>query len=139
MSAITVGDIAAFAIESCISRSYEQPSLRGLGYFVIHLDGKIFGVKSNDATLLACSFDEVNRRIARRGTHSDVFGDELNAARIADAVRAVLYDAGRQDESFFGMSSADFQHAVAASEIVWAPDGDEAFDDGSHVLQFDQG
>lgn len=24
------------------------------------------------------------------------------------------------------------------SEVVWAPDGDEAFDDGSFVLQFDE-
>ena len=39
-----------------------------LNFFVIHLGGKMLGVRSQDATLLACSFDTVSRRIARRGT-----------------------------------------------------------------------
>jgi hypothetical protein len=110
-----------------------------LGYFVIHLGGKMFGVRSSDATLLACSFDTVQRRLARRGTHSVALRGEPDAAGIADAFRSAVYDASRQDECFFGMTSVEFQDALAASEIVWVPDGDEAFDDGGHVLQFDQG
>jgi hypothetical protein len=32
-----------------------------------------------------------------------------------------------------------FREQMVDTDIVWAPDGDEAFDDGSHVLQFDLG
>ena len=28
---------------------------------------------------------------------------------------------------------------ISSKRIIWAPDGDEAFDDGSYVLQFDVG
>ena len=58
-----------FAIESGISEAYEHPSLRGLGFFQIRLAGIAYGVRSMDATLLACSFDEVAKRVRDRGTH----------------------------------------------------------------------
>jgi hypothetical protein len=50
-----------------------------------------------------------------------------------------MYDEDRQGESFFGMSADELREALASNEILWAPDGDAAFDDGGHVLQFDQG
>lgn len=134
-----VGNPTTFAIESSITQPYEQLHFRALGYFVIHLGGSMFGVRSSDATMLASSFDEVNRRIARRGAHFAAFGEEPDARRIVDAFRSATYDESRQGERFFGLSSAEFRDIVAANEIVWAPDGDEAFDDGSHVLHFDQG
>ena len=34
---------------------------------------------------------------------------------------------------------ADSLVEIASHRITWAPDGDEAFDDGSYVLQFDVG
>lgn len=135
---MVVGNPSVVAVESTITRAFQRPSRRALGFFAIHLDGKTYGVRKPDASLLACSFDAVVRRIARRGTHCVSFASEPDAARIADLVRAAMYDAGRQDEMFFGMSAEEMREAVASSEILWAPDGDEAFDDGSHILQFDQ-
>jgi hypothetical protein len=35
------------------------------------------------------------------------------------------------------MSEVRFTEITNANRLVWAPDGDEAFDDGSYVLQFD--
>lgn len=35
------------------------------------------------------------------------------------------------------MSHQEFSHWLENGKLVWAPDGDEAFDDGSFVLQFD--
>jgi len=41
---------------------------------------------------------------------------------------------------YFGMSEAEFTKTLYSKSLVWAPDGnDEAFDDGSYVLQFDVG
>jgi hypothetical protein len=38
-----------------------------------------------------------------------------------------------------GLTANAFRDALAQGEVLWAPDGDAAFDDGSHVLQFDEG
>ena len=54
-------------------------------------------------------------------------------------MRGAMYEDGRQSEKFFGRSAAELREDLAVNEIVWAPDGDAAFDDGGHVLQFDQG
>jgi hypothetical protein len=37
------------------------------------------------------------------------------------------------------MSEAEFTKTLYSNSLVWAPDCDEAFDDGSYVLQFDTG
>lgn len=73
---------------------------------MLHVGGKSYGVRLPDATPLACAFDAVRRRIARRGKHCVAFGAESNAAKIVDTVRAVRYDDERQGETFFGMPAA---------------------------------
>ncbi len=139
MSTIIIGDPNLFAIESGITEVLELKSQLAIGYFVIHIAGHRFGVKKPDATLLGCSFSAVKRRLMQRGLHDIAFANEPDAVKIVEAVRAAIYDEARQQESFFGLSSEKFSDALVEKEIVWAPDGDAAFDDGSHVLQFDQG
>jgi len=58
--------------------------------------------------------------------------------KIANAFRNAVY-AEDQDESYFGIPSAKFSKLFDrdSNDLMWAPDGDEAFDDGSYVLQFD--
>lgn len=134
-----VGNPSVLAIESVITEAYESPGQRALGFFVIELGGKAYGVRSPDATLLACSLDAIRRRIERRGRHFSEFGAEADAFELVDAFRAATYSESRQGEVFFGMSADELRIAFCSNEIVWAPDGDAAFDDGSHVLQFDAG
>jgi hypothetical protein len=134
-----VGNPAIFAIESGISQVFAGRSNPALGYFVIHLRGNAYGVRSPDATMLGCSFDAVVRRLAQRGEHRADFGAESTAADIADAVLAAEYDGNRQHESFFGMPADELRDLIHAGNIQWAPDGDEAFDDGSNVIHFDHG
>ena len=136
---MVVGDPSVFAIESSITQPYERLGQRALGFFVIHVGGKSYGVRAPEATLLACSFDAVRRRIAQRGKHCVLFGSEPDVEKVVDAVRVAMYDEDHQGESLFGMSPDVLRNALASHEIVWAPDGDAAFDDGGHVLQFDQG
>jgi Immunity protein 42 len=139
MTAKIFGDPSIFAIESEINIPFEKLSQRALGYFVLYVEGNCYGNRSPDASMLACSFDAVDRRIANRGKHSLPFNLGSDPYRIADAVHAALYVEDRQDELFFGQSAQAFRDAMALSDVVWAPDGDAAFDDGSHVLQFDEG
>jgi hypothetical protein len=132
-----VGTLAVFAIESGISQVHERPSLRALGFFVIHVGGFRYGVYEDDSTMLANSFDEVGRRISDQGCHSCPFALEAEAGKIADAVSQALYGDGPDDESFWGMSRSELRKLVSSKDLLWAPDGDAAFDDGSYVLQFD--
>jgi hypothetical protein len=133
---LIIGNTSLFAIESSITEAYERLSFRALGFFVIHVGGRRYGRRSVDSTMLACSFDEVERRIAMRGTHNVPFAAEPDAGKIANAFRGAVYSE-TQKESYFGLPLARFIEMIYSKRIVWAPDGDEAFDDGSYVLQFD--
>jgi hypothetical protein len=133
---VIVGDRNSLAIESSITLALPGLGQRALGYFLIHLRGISYGVRKPDASLLACSFEEVRDRLARRGTHQISYLSCTSASEIVEAFLDGEYrDTARTD--YFGLSRSAFIDDVYARKIPWAPDGDEAFDDGSHVLQFD--
>jgi hypothetical protein len=134
-----VGDPSKFALESAVAKFYERLSFRALGFFVIHLEGRCYGVRKPDATMLACSFDEVGNRINERGKHNVYFSAEVSAGKIADAYRCAIYSPNQETEHFFGILQSEFRALAYSRRFVWAPDGDAAFDDGSHVIQFDVG
>jgi Immunity protein 42 len=130
-----VGNPSIFALESKITKAFERPSQLALGFFTILIKGERYGVHEPDATLLAVSFDEVCRRLHGRGTHLAPFCD-ANSGVIAHAYRAAIY--GKEfGTPYPDMTPNDFATSINRSRIGWAPDGDEAFDDGSYVLQFD--
>lgn len=135
-----IGSPSVFAIESNITTAYDRLSLRALGYFVLHIAGNCYGQYQPDATMLACSYDAVIQRISARGKHIAPFASESNAVQIAEAFRQAIYSQYPAD-NYFGIPLADFVTFFSASgaDIMWAPDGDEAFDDHSYVLQFDWG
>ena len=132
-----IGDKSQFAIESGITQAYERLSFRALGFFVIHIAAHTYGVQNPDATLLACSFDEVQRRIARRGTHHASCAIEPDPAMIAEAFHAAIYAPDQQARCFFGIPQLEVRSLIYENNLSWSPDGDEAFDDGSHVIHFD--
>jgi len=132
------GDTSCFAIESAITRAFANLGLRGLGFFVIHVLGRCYGIKSADATMLANSLGEVEGRILARGKHTAPF-DRADATEIADAFTNAIYLDDDDTKTYFGMTEPQFTEIVNSNWLMWAPDGDEAFDDGSYVLQFDVG
>jgi hypothetical protein len=86
--------------------------------------------------MMACSFDEVGARISERGTHQAPFSEAV-PIDIANTYTSAVYLDNDGNETYFGMSQAQFTNTLNSKSLVWAPDGDEAFDDGSYVLQFD--
>jgi hypothetical protein len=132
-----IGDPSIFAIESDVTKAYERLSFRALGFFLIHIGGFCYGVRSSEATMLANSFETVRERIILRGKHTASFATEPNAGSIADAYRDAIFAPDQEDEEFFGIPQPEFADFFCSDILVWAPDGDEAFDDGSHVLHFD--
>jgi hypothetical protein len=126
---LLVGSPSSLAIESSISRVTDH-SL-GLGYFVVHLGGRQFGVRREDATLLGNSYDEVVSHIARRGRHT--FPRELQSSAVELAV-------GYLRGEFLEVATNDDRRLAGAlhgAGVVWSG-GDEAFDDGSLLLLFDR-
>lgn len=53
-----VGDHRIFAIESGITEAVESLPQLALGYFVIHVGGRAFGIRQPDASMLGCSFNQ---------------------------------------------------------------------------------
>lgn len=134
-----IGNPAWFAIESVVTCAYERLSLRALGYFVLHVGGVTYGVRTSDATLLACSFDGIVMRLEQRGQHCAPFAEEADAAALAEAVEASRYGSEEPGWQRFGYSRTELDDLLLARGTWWAPDGDAAFDDGSRVVQFDVG
>jgi hypothetical protein len=130
------GNPSVFAIESSINCAYERPSLLGLGFFVIYVGGRCYGVRAQENTMLACSYDEISSRISMRGQHVVPFATEPDGGKIADAFRTAIYS-DDADESYFNLPLLSFTDLIHSKCLAWAPDGDEAFDDGSFVLHFD--
>jgi hypothetical protein len=132
-----IGSKSKFAIESVITKAYKRLSFRALGYFVIYIKGTKYGIDLPNATLLACSFDEVENRLLGRGSHKAFFDKEPDANKIADAVCSSIYSEEQKGNYFFSIPCANFYDIIVTNKLMWAPDGDQAFDDGSHILQFD--
>jgi len=136
---MTIGDTHKFAIESSITSAYARRSFRALGFFLIHVGGYCYGIRKSDASMLACSFDEIEDRIARRGKHIAPFAATPEPNKIAEAFSDAVFVPSQEDKNFFGISHGEFLNLIYTNHIILAPDGDQAFDDGSFVLHFDIG
>jgi hypothetical protein len=132
-----VGDPNVFAIESEITLAYDQLNQRALGFFAIHVMGRCYGVRKPDATMLADPFYEVGKRIAERGRHNPAFPMTATAANIAYSFRRAIYDESEESQLFFGMSVRQFTKAIYSKRLEWTGSCDEAFDDSSYILQFE--
>ena len=130
-----VGNPDVFAIESEIAYAVEKRSQRALGYFVIHIGGRCYGVKAWGATMLGVAFSEVAKRIADRGSHEAGVLSTASADKIATAYRLAVYSDDAQDKRFFGMSARGFRDIFSSNHLEWI--GDEEFDDSSYIFQFD--
>lgn len=134
-----IGNKSSFAIDTHIEEKLESKSLLGIGYFNIILADRRFGVCEVDATTLGCSYDNIVTRINDRGNHVAPFGEVADAHSVAKIFRDVMYINGEDGEPVFDLPRKTFMDLIYNNKLMWAPDGDEAFDDGSFVLHFDIG
>lgn len=132
-----VGTTTDFAIETTLTKAYKNLGFFALGSFTLHVAGCRYGVNDPEATMLACSIGAIELRLQNRGRHTAPFIG-LRALEIAKAIRTFLYIDDQQSQ-YLGLTQADFGQLLHDHNLVWAPDGDAAFDDGSMVLQFDEG
>lgn len=99
---MVVGDPAKLAIESHVIRYSPALSQRGLGYFLIHVGGNRYGIRAPEATLLACSFDAVGRRLARRGRHSIPEMEGFDGSDMTSAYVRAYFSETSPSERFLG-------------------------------------
>jgi len=132
-----IGDPAVFAIESEITVAYERSSQLALGFFVIHVAGRCYGVKTSDASMFGVAFNDVAKRIKGRGTHNVPSLSNAESVEIAKAFSLTVYFDQPKNKLFFGMRAPEFGHLFSSKNLEWV--GDENFDDGSCILQFDVG
>ena len=133
-----IGNPTKFAVEYKITEVNEILSQRALGYFIIHVCGKTYGIKAPNATLLGSAFYELQDIIARRGTHIASFISESDAAEIANGYLVGGYSWDSENEIFFDMRADEF-YSFLCSKKIDSGCFDEAFDDGTHFLLFDIG
>ncbi len=129
-----------FTIESFISSAYSNKGIMAIGYFLIHIKGISYGIKEDDATALACSYGTVIDRLEMRGKH--IAPKELitlPSMELALIVERALYGNIEDEKEIWKFSIPDDEltDLIYKNDLIWAPDGDEAFDDGSRVFQFD--
>lgn len=75
-------------------------------------------------------------RLGRRGTHTADFWN-VEALSLATSLREAMYLAETPAVTRSGVPAPEFSEKVCSHHLLWAPDGDEAFDDSSYVLHFD--
>lgn len=132
------GDVSLFAIESSIDAVFRRDSMMALGCFRLHVGGRAYGVAHPRATMLASSFDAALERVANRGGHVASFATAPSLDIVQTHLRLVCGVELPLSEQHT-IDPRSFLSEVKESGLVMAPDGDAAFDDGSHVLQFDLG
>ncbi len=131
------GNVKKFSVESEVKEFYSAESLMALGFFNIHINGIRYGVHERDASMLSCSYNEVKKRVSNRGRHVSPFGNDFNAADLVESYQKSNYGIGRLRGPFVGMKEAHIVDLILKNNLLWAPDGDEAFDDGGHIFHFD--
>ena len=104
---------------------------------MLYVGGLHYGYREPDSTLIGTSFNGMRKRIAERGNHKSPLPFDANAAEIATAVSRAnsLDDMG--DKQLYGIPWLKFFSALNSNDCILAPDNEQGFDDGSHVLQFD--
>ena len=134
-----IGNESRFAIDSQLSEKNLSHSQIGIGYFNIILANHRFGIHEIDATVLGCSYKNVVNCLQMRNKHVAPFSEINDPHCIAKNLRDVLYINGDKGGPVFGLSRRSVINLVYKNKLLFAPDGDEAFDDGSYVIHFDIG
>jgi len=136
---LLVGDPNIFALESAISEAYGSTGQMALGFFVIYVGGRRYGHREPDSTLIGPSFNGLRRKIADRGNHKSPFPSDADAAQIATAVSRANSLDDMDDLHLYGIPWLQIFKILYSNGCVLAPDNEQGFDDGSYVLQFDDG
>ncbi|NIJ64636.1 hypothetical protein FHR20_001567 [Sphingomonas leidyi] len=109
----------------------------GIGYFLIHVGGKQYGVKKPRACVMGNSYNEIVSRISQEGEHRLSFSSKIDSKELSIYIANSIYNRGFEGGVIPAQWSKEIDDSLYANALMWAPDGDSAFDDGSHIVQVD--
>lgn len=131
-----VGDVKTFAIEFQISEAHPDDHFWALGFFIVHVNGREYGVRSDNATMLANAVDGAAELLRTRGVTVNSRLSNMTADQLADEYLEIFY---REISNKIAANDLkDRQTQFLSASCLW-PSYDEEFDDGSHILRFDLG
>lgn len=120
---LVVGDVAI-----CQNRKPIEQQIKIGSMPYDQLRGHVYGVKDADAIMLANSPAEIEHLIRKRSSHTAAF-EAGDAEEIVSAYLVPEYEEEVPGEKFVELSRKQFNEAIFAADLLWAPDGDAAFDD----------
>jgi hypothetical protein len=97
--------------------AYERLGFLALGFFVIHIGGRCYGVRAQDATMLACSFSKVERRIAERGLHTAPFAAEPELGKLPTPIGMRFTPLTRRRNGFSEPRAVSF--VTSFTQMIW--------------------
>lgn len=124
-----------FSIEHRIHTAFRERHCRALGYFTIRLRGITYGVSDLDATLMACSLDQVRLLIRTRGQRVVPEISSWTSTEFA----AFFHRHWSESPELPAPEASRWNQIFHDRQSLWVPDGDAAFDDASFIFTFDQG
>lgn len=130
-----IGKKDRFAIEIEITHIFN--SGQALGFLVLHVGGREYGVRARDATVLDFPMGHISDRLKRRGQHLAPFGGISEKEELVEALLGAQFGNPDPEFTFCGFTQNELDWQIGKARLDWSPDGDEAFDDGSHIYQFD--
>lgn len=134
-----VGDPTIFAIESSITEAYEEPNRQALGYFLLHVAGRSFGVRDPQAMFLTFPVQRLRSMVRHRGKHRTAIDPTVPLAEMFEAVMSIWLAEDRETKSHFGMTADELSDELFSKGVVWVPDSGTNINDFTHCVLFDCG
>ena len=129
-----VGDRSRFAVEIELHPDSPKSISTGFGLYRFWIADQPYGRSAPDASCLAASCDALRERLGQRGHHDATGMPTGNPLGILERAYWLIY---RVTDVHIASRQASAQEVAQARRLMMAPDGDEAFDDGSFVVQWD--
>jgi hypothetical protein len=133
-----IGDRNQFAFDIRVCRLTPNLYYKGIGYFLIYVNGVRYGLSHCEAETLVSPYEAMKKRLQFRGGHVAEFSQYPDPKEIALAVWEPGYGEV-QKETYAGLPIDRVVEMVHSGHIDWFPCGGSGFDDGSDIIQFDIG
>jgi hypothetical protein len=138
MSAFIFGNPDQFAFEFGIFQAFNSASIPANGHAIIHVNGMSYGRDDPEASSLGYIYGDVEYRLSCPGGRVIRQWDGASAEQIARSYVAAFHTSEGENTELH-LSRDEFIALVNKQRLGWASSGEEAWDDGSVVLQFDVG
>ena len=131
-----IGNPYNFAIESEIVKAYSHPGFLGLGYFIVHVKNQTYGIRDDEATLLAGALGSMQEHLEWRGKHIAEFAGRLDSVLLSNLIYGSIYRDAEEVGWPYPLPQDEIEKTVIKNNLL-EKCFDQAFDDGSYLSIID--